>query len=134
VGCLWVPDLRRSLISMRDPWVAQPGRLERVADRPDFRFTAKLWRRFTHERYDYLYPAAELEPWAERTREIAAQPSVEEVYVLTNNHFRGKGITNALMRASMVREERVAGPPPLFDEYGEILAPYADPVEPPPVQ
>jgi uncharacterized protein YecE (DUF72 family) len=23
---------------------------ERVADRPDFRFTAKLWRRFTHER------------------------------------------------------------------------------------
>lgn len=82
-----------------------------------------------HERYDYLYPATELEPWAERTREIAAQPAVEEVYVLTNNHFRGKGITNALMLASMVREERVAGPPPLFEEYGEVLAPYADPAD-----
>ncbi len=74
---------------------------------------------------------AELESWAERTREIAAQPAVDEVYVVTNNHFRGKGITNALMLKSMVEERRVPGPPPLFAEYPQELAPYADAAEPP---
>ncbi|HET6232309.1 MAG TPA: DUF72 domain-containing protein [Longimicrobiaceae bacterium] len=81
-------------------------------------------------RYNYLYRAEELEPWAKRTAEIAAQPQTEDVYVVTNNHFRGKGVTNALMLKSMVEREKAASPPILFDEYGEVLAPYAEPVEP----
>lgn len=83
-----------------------------------------------HQRYDYLYTADELRPWAERVREVAADRATEEVYVVTNNHFRGKGIVNALMLQSMVREESAPGPPPLFEEYAEVLRPFARPAEP----
>jgi uncharacterized protein YecE (DUF72 family) len=82
-----------------------------------------------HERYDYLYPARELEPWARRTREIADEAPTEDVYVVTNNHYRGKGVTNALMLKSMITGEQVEAPPALFKEYGEVLEPYARPAE-----
>jgi uncharacterized protein YecE (DUF72 family) len=90
---------------------------------------AEWWRRDRppEARYDYLYSPDELAPWAERIREVAAAPAVEEVYVVTNNHFRGKGIANALMLRSMVEGRVVEGPAPLFGEYPEALAAYARP-------
>ena len=54
------------------------------------------------------------------------------MYVVTNNHFRGKAVANALMLESMVEGAQAAAPPPLFDEYGEVLAGYAEPRDPPP--
>jgi uncharacterized protein YecE (DUF72 family) len=80
-------------------------------------------------RSDYLYPPDELRPWAERTREIAAEPPTEDVYVVTNNHFRGKAVANALMLQSMVEGHKVPAPPSLLAEYGEVLAEYAEPRE-----
>lgn len=44
------------------------------------------------ERYNYLYSKEELRPWAERVRRMASE---KEVYVITNNHFRGQAIVNA---------------------------------------
>jgi uncharacterized protein YecE (DUF72 family) len=82
------------------------------------------------ERYDYLYTPDELKPWAERTREIAAEPQTEDVFVVTNNHYRGKAVTNALQLQSMVEGRKVPAPPPLFNEYGEVLDPYAEPAAP----
>ena len=80
-------------------------------------------------RYDYLYPPDELRPWAERTKEIAADAPTEDVYVVTNNHFRGKAVANALMLQSMVEGHKVSAPPQLVDEYGEVLEGYAEPNE-----
>lgn len=82
-----------------------------------------------HERYNYLYTADELEPWAERAEQIADEPGTSDVYVVTNNHYRGKAVVNALMMRSMVVGEPVPAPPPLFEEYGDILEGYAEPVE-----
>jgi uncharacterized protein YecE (DUF72 family) len=81
-------------------------------------------------RYDYLYSAAELEPWAERTKELAQEPATDDVYVVTNNHYRGKAVANALMLQQMVEGQKPAAPSALFDEYGDVLAPYAVPSEP----
>lgn len=44
------------------------------------------------ERYDYLYSKEELAPWVGRIREMASE---KDVYVVTNNHFRGQAIVNA---------------------------------------
>jgi uncharacterized protein YecE (DUF72 family) len=77
-------------------------------------------------RYDYLYTAEELEPWADRIREIAEQPRCEDVYVVTNNHFEGKAVVNAAMLESMVERRRVSAPPPLVERYREPLAPFAE--------
>lgn len=81
-------------------------------------------------RYDYLYTADELEPWAERTKELAQEPATDDVYVVTNNHFRGKAVANALMLQSMVEGGTPAAPSGLFDEYAEVLEGYAEPREP----
>ena len=82
------------------------------------------------ERYDYLYSADELKPWAQRTKEIAAVPATEDVFVVTNNHFRGQAVANALMLQSLVEGKKVPAPPQLFDAYGETLGGYAAPMEP----
>lgn len=81
------------------------------------------------ERYDYLYTAQELEPWAERTKEIAAHPRVQDVYVITNNHARGKGVANALMLEALVTGRTVGAPATLLGEYPKELGPYAQPVD-----
>ncbi len=52
------------------------------------------------------------------------------MFVVTNNHYRGKGITNTVMLRSLVEGERQPAPPGLFAEYGEALDAYAWPAEP----
>ena len=76
-------------------------------------------------RYDYLYTAKELEPWAERTEAVAAKAG--EVFVVTNNHFRGKAVANASMLRSMLEDREVAAPPGVVAEYGDVLRGFAHP-------
>jgi uncharacterized protein YecE (DUF72 family) len=45
------------------------------------------------ERYNYLYSKDELEPWVERIESMA---KAKETYVITNNHFRGQAVINAV--------------------------------------
>ncbi len=77
-------------------------------------------------RYDYLYTAGELAPWAERTKAVAQLPHVEDVYVVTNNHFQGKAVANAAMLRSMVEDRRVAAPPDLVGRYRAALAQFVE--------
>ncbi|MFN7132747.1 MAG: DUF72 domain-containing protein, partial [Myxococcales bacterium] len=75
-------------------------------------------------RYDYLYSAAELEPWAERARTLAGDPKTREVYVVTNNHFRGQAVANGVMLKSMIGGTPVEPPPPLAESFFDVLRPY----------
>jgi uncharacterized protein YecE (DUF72 family) len=75
-------------------------------------------------RYDYLYSAEELRPWAGRVQEIAESPRVQDVYVVTNNHFRGKAPANAKMIEAMVEARKVVAPGELVETYREALGPY----------
>jgi uncharacterized protein YecE (DUF72 family) len=45
------------------------------------------------ERYDYLYSMSELQEWAQRVAQVVK--SADEVYAITNNHFRGQAVCNA---------------------------------------
>ena len=71
-----------------------------------------------HERYDYLYSVDELDPWLTRIKEVAKHS--RETYVITNNHFRGKGVVNAIEIKAALVEERVPAPEPLFKEYPRL--------------
>ena len=70
------------------------------------------------ERYNYLYSLDELEPWIDRIREVAKQ--TKETYVITNNHFRGQAVVNALEIKSTLEEKRVPAPEPLFEIYPRL--------------
>ena len=71
-----------------------------------------------HERYDYLYSVDELDPWVVRIKEVAKQ--TRETYVITNNHFRGKGVVNAIEIKAALDEKRLPAPEPLFEVYPRL--------------
>jgi uncharacterized protein YecE (DUF72 family) len=72
------------------------------------------------ERYNYLYSLAELEPWAERIRSVSAQ--TDSTFVVTNNHFQGKAISNALQLIHLLRHGPVNVPDTLLPHYPELAA------------
>lgn len=67
------------------------------------------------ERYNYLYNEKELEPWAERIRHLAA--TGDATFVVTNNHFQGKAVVNALQLIHLLSGGKVKVPDPLRQHY-----------------
>src|SRR5580765_3093198 len=72
----------------------------------------------SYERYNYLYSDEELRPWAARTEKVA--DATRDVYVITNNHYQGKGVVNALQLISMLKESKVKVPDSLREKYPEL--------------
>ncbi|HEX8436877.1 MAG TPA: DUF72 domain-containing protein, partial [Archangium sp.] len=52
-----------------------------------------------------------------------------DVYVVTNNHVRGKGVANAMMLQTMLTGRTVRAPETLVREYRDTLGPYVLPPE-----
>src|SRR6266849_1279414 len=82
-----------------------------------------------HERYNYLYSAAELAPWAGRIKNVAEQ--TRNTFVITNNHYLGKAVVNALELISMLKSSKVPVPDPLRLRYPELEAIAANPPQSP---
>ena len=78
-------------------------------------------------RYDYLYSRQELEPWAERAKEIAV--AAEETFVVTNNHYKGKAAANAVMLKSLVTGKPAEAPESLVEKYAREIGRLAKPVK-----
>lgn len=71
-----------------------------------------------HERYNYLYTTAELEPWRKRIEHVAEE--TRATYVIANNHYMGKAPANALQLISMLLEKKAEAPPMLVETYPEL--------------
>lgn len=67
------------------------------------------------ERYNYLYPLAELKPWAEKIRALAGQ--CREVYVVANNHYQGQALFNVLELKELVTGRKVRFPETLAERF-----------------
>jgi uncharacterized protein YecE (DUF72 family) len=72
----------------------------------------------SHERYNYLYSPQELAPWAARVKKVAERS--HEVFVITNNHYQGKGVVNALQLISILKGSKVKVPEPLREQFPEL--------------
>lgn len=70
------------------------------------------------ERYDYLYSPEELDPWIDRIK--AVEHAAQDTYVVTNNHYLGKAVVNALEIASVLKGEPTAAPETLIAHYPEL--------------
>jgi uncharacterized protein YecE (DUF72 family) len=81
------------------------------------------------ERYNYLYSEEELRPWAARVEKVAK--AARDVYVITNNHYQGKGVVNALQLISMLKESKVKVPEPLRAKYPELERIASEPAKEP---
>jgi uncharacterized protein YecE (DUF72 family) len=74
----------------------------------------------SHERYNYLYSTEELVPWTARIRTVAEK--TRNVFVVTNNHYLGKGVVNALQLISLLKGSKIPVPEPLRQHYSELEA------------
>jgi uncharacterized protein YecE (DUF72 family) len=84
--------------------------------------------RHVGERYDYLYSIAELDPWLDRVK--AVEHAAKDTYVVTNNHFLGKAVVNALEISSILRGQPVPVPPQILAHYPELQEFAANEKEP----
>ena len=67
------------------------------------------------ERYDYLYNSEELQPWIENVEEMERR--IEQIYVMTNNHYRGQAPVNALQMRAALGDSPVRVPRSLVTYY-----------------
>jgi uncharacterized protein YecE (DUF72 family) len=95
-----------------------------VSTNPDFAYVrlhgrnTKNWFREEagrDDRYDYLYTKDELDGWIDRIRELGTKSG--KVYVITNNHYRGQAMANALQIRNMITGEKVDVPELLLEKY-----------------
>ncbi|MFC2171480.1 DUF72 domain-containing protein [Acidobacteriota bacterium] len=70
-------------------------------------------------RYNYLYNEDQLAEWCTVIRELTSKSA--DVFVICNNHFRGKAVCNALQLKGMLLGEKTRVPSALVEEYPEIL-------------
>jgi len=71
-----------------------------------------------HERYNYLYSSEELAPWIARVRKVSEH--ARDTFVVTNNHFQGKSVVNALQLINILKGAKVKVPEPLRQHYPQL--------------
>jgi uncharacterized protein YecE (DUF72 family) len=70
------------------------------------------------ERYDYLYSKDELEDWKARIKELGSKSN--KVFVITNNHYQGQAMANALQIKNMITQEKLDIPIDLLKQYPSL--------------
>jgi uncharacterized protein YecE (DUF72 family) len=73
-----------------------------------------------HERYNYLYSMEELAPWVARVQKVSKQAGT--VFVITNNHYQGKGVVNALQLINVLTKSKVNVPEPMRQHFPQLDA------------
>jgi uncharacterized protein YecE (DUF72 family) len=77
------------------------------------------------ERYNYLYSPEELEPWAARIEKVAGHSKT--TFVITNNHYQGKAIVNALQLIRLITGQKVKLPETLRQHYPQLESIASEP-------
>ncbi|MBN2542741.1 DUF72 domain-containing protein [bacterium] len=70
------------------------------------------------DRYNYLYTEGELETWVKIINKLSSE--VKNLFVITNNHFKGKALVNALQLKFKLVNSPVRAPEQLVEAYPEI--------------
>jgi len=67
------------------------------------------------DRYNYLYTTDELEDWIGRIKRLAE--GSDRVFIITNNHYRGQALANALQIKNMLTGEKLQIPATMLEKY-----------------
>ena len=95
-----------------------------VSTNPDFayvRFHGRNYKDWFREgagrddRYNYLYAKDELQEWIDRIKQLGQKSG--KVFVITNNHYRGQAMANALQIKNMITGEKLDIPKLLVEQY-----------------
>lgn len=67
------------------------------------------------DRYNYLYTKDELGDWIKRIQALGKDS--DRIYVITNNHYRGQALANALQIKNMISGKKLDIPGGLLQQY-----------------
>jgi uncharacterized protein YecE (DUF72 family) len=70
------------------------------------------------DRYDYLYSREELKPWVEKIQRMRKR--VDDLFVITNNHYRGQAVVNAFDLQQALGQTSFDIPACLAEEYPHL--------------
>ncbi|MBD3413440.1 MAG: DUF72 domain-containing protein [Candidatus Aminicenantes bacterium] len=70
------------------------------------------------QRYDYLYSDEELQDWIHRIQELGDKS--KKTFVVTNNHYRGQALTNAIQIKYKLTNEKMDVPEQLLQNFPEL--------------
>ncbi len=73
------------------------------------------------QRYDYLYSKEEMTQWIDTIKRMSEE--AVDLFIIQNNHFRGKGACNALELKSMLSGGKVRAPETLIKAFPDRLTP-----------
>ena len=120
-------DHGAALVQIDEPKFRFSIRQDRVANVKTFyymrlhgRNAAEWWsHEKSEDRYNYLYSAAELEPFVEAAEE--ASRDVKKTYLYANNHFSAKSVANAAtIKARLGQKLDGAYPESFVDRYPDL--------------
>ncbi len=95
-----------------------------IATHPDFAYVRLHGRNYKDwfrdgagrdARYNYLYSKSELDEWVDRIKNLGRKSG--KVFVITNNHYRGQAMANALQIKNMITGEKLEVPDTLIAQY-----------------
>ena len=71
-----------------------------------------------NQRYDYLYSEDELKPWIEKVQQMKRK--VNDLFIVTNNHYRGQAVVNAIEIQAALGYAKYRPPSHLVDAYPHL--------------
>jgi uncharacterized protein YecE (DUF72 family) len=95
-----------------------------ISTLPDFSYVRLHGRNYKNwfkkdagrdDRYDYMYGLDELSDWVSKIKELGNKS--EKVFVITNNHYQGQALANALQIKNKITGEKLDVPLPLLKSY-----------------
>ena len=95
-----------------------------ICTNPDFSYVRLHGRNYANwfrkdagrdARYDYLYADDELDKWVNRIKDLGKNS--KKVFVVTNNHYQGQALANALQIKNKITGEKLDIPADLLKHY-----------------
>jgi uncharacterized protein YecE (DUF72 family) len=117
-------DNKAAFCNIDQPLIGDSIKPSAVSTTPEFAYVRFHGRNYENwfkkdagrdDRYDYLYAQDELGDWVARIRQLGQKSG--KVYIITNNHYRGQALANALQIRNMISGEKVDVPKLLLEKY-----------------
>lgn len=120
----WLRDQRVGFCNIDQPVINDSLGPIAVQTHPEFSYVRLHGRNYTNwfsqsagrdARYNYLYSGEELDEWIGKIHDLGKTSS--KIFVITNNHYQGQALTNALQIKNKLTGEKLDVPLELLKRY-----------------
>jgi len=122
--CELLAEHKVGFVNIDQPLINNSMAPSTIATNPEFSYVRLHGRNYKDwfregagrdARYNYLYSKGELEEWVDRIKNLGRKSG--KVFVITNNHYRGQAMANALQIQNRITGEKLEVPETLLAEY-----------------